>query len=36
MMPEKLATLGLLKMKVFGNKGCDVIICVYGVTNKIL
>ena len=29
-----LATLGLLKMKVFWNKGYDVIISVYDVSNK--
>ena len=36
MMSAKLATLGLLKIKVFWNKGYDVIIYVYDVTNKIL
>ena len=35
MMPAKMATLGLLKIKVFWNKVYDVIISVYGVTNKI-
>ena len=36
MMSAKLATLGLLKIKTFWNKGCDIIICVYDVTNRIL
>ena len=36
MMSGKIATLGLLKIKVFRNKGFDVIISVHGVTNKIL
>ena len=36
MMSAKLATLGLLKVKVFWNKGYDVKISVYDVTNKIL
>ena len=36
MMPAKMATPGLLKIKVFWNKGYDVIIFVYDVTNKIL
>ena len=35
MMPAKMATLGLLKIKVFWNKVYDIIISVYGVTNKI-
>ena len=34
MMLAKLATLDLLKLKVFWNKGYDVIIFVHGVTNK--
>ena len=34
-MSAKLATLGLLKIKVFGNKGNDVKIFAYDVTNKI-
>ena len=34
MMSAKLATLGLLKIKVFWNKGYDVIISVYGITKK--
>ena len=36
MMSAKLATLGLLKIKVFRNKDYDVIFSVYDVTNKIL
>ena len=32
----KLATPGFLKTKVFWNKGYDVIIFVYDLTNKIL
>ena len=36
MMSAKLATLGLPKIKVFWNKGYDVITSVYDVTNKIL
>ena len=36
MMSAKLATLGLLKIKVFWNKGYDVTVFVYDVTNKIL
>ena len=36
MMSAKLATLGLLKIKVFWKKGYDVLISVHGVTNKIL
>ena len=36
MMSAKLATLGLLKIKVFWNKGYGVIIFVHDVTNKIL
>ena len=35
-MSAKLATLGPLKIKVFWNKGYDVIIYVYEVTNQIL
>ena len=34
MMSAKMATLGLLKIKVFINKGYDVMICVYDVINK--
>ena len=33
MMSAKLATLGLLKIKLFQNKGHDFIICVHDVTN---
>ena len=36
MMSAKMVTLGLLKLKVFYNKGYDVIIFVHDVTNKIL
>ena len=36
MMSVKLATLGLLKIKLFGNKGYDVIIAVHGVISKVL
>ena len=36
MMSVKIATLGLLKKKVFWKKDYDVIISVYEVTNKIL
>ena len=36
MMSEKLATLGLLKIKAFWNGGYDVIISVHEFTNKIL
>ena len=35
-MSAKLATLGLLKIKVTLNKSFDVIIFVHNVTNKIL
>ena len=34
-MSAKLATLGLLKIKVFWNNGYDVPISVHDVTNKI-
>ena len=34
MMSGKMATLGLRKIKVFRNKGYDVIISVYDVINK--
>ena len=34
MMSAKMVTLGLLKIKVFRNKGCDVIISVYDIINK--
>ena len=36
MMPAKLVTLGLLKIKVFWNNGYDIIISVPDDTNKIL
>ena len=36
MMSAKMATPGLRKMKVFWEKGYDVIILVNDVTNKIL
>ena len=36
MIPAKITTPGLLKMRVFSNKGYDVIFFVYDVTNKIL
>ena len=36
MMSAKMATPRLLKIKIFWNKGYDVIIYVYDVTNKIL
>ena len=36
MMSAKLATPGLLKIKIFRNKGYDLIILDYDVTNKIL
>ena len=35
-MLQKLATLALLKIKLFWNKGYDVIMSVYEVKNKIL
>ena len=35
MMSAKMATLGLLKIKVFRNKSYYVIYSVYDVTNKI-
>ena len=35
-MSAKLAAQGLLKMKLFSNKGYDVIISVHDVTHKIL
>ena len=35
MMSAKMATLGLLKSKVFRNKGYDVIIFVYDASTKI-
>ena len=36
MISAKMATPGLLKIKVFWNKGYDIIISVHGVTNKVL
>ena len=36
MMLAKLATLGLLKTKVFRNKGYNIVISFHYVTNKIL
>ena len=36
MMSAKMATLGLLEIKLFLNKGYDVIISVRDVSNKIL
>ena len=36
MMSAKVATPGLLKITVFGNKGYDVVISVNHVTDKIL
>ena len=36
MMSEKLSTLGLRKIKVFWNKGYDVVMSVHDVTKKIL
>ena len=35
MMSAKMATLDILKIKVFLNKGYDVLISVHVVTNKI-
>ena len=36
MMSAKTATLGLFKIKIFRNKGYEVIISLHDVTNKIL
>ena len=36
MISPKMATLGLLKIKVFGNKGYEVMICVHDATSNIL
>ena len=36
MVSAKMATLGLLKIKVFLNKGYDVLIFAHDVTNQIL
>ena len=35
-MPAKMATPGLLKIKIFCNKGYDALISAHYVTNKIL
>ena len=35
-MSAKMTTLGVLKINVIWNKDYDVIICLHGVTNKIL
>ena len=35
LMSAELATPGLLKMKIFRNKGCDFIIPDYDVINKL-
>ena len=36
MMSAKIATLGLLKIMLFWNKGYDIIILAHDVTSKIL
>ena len=36
LMSAELATPGLLKIKIFRNKGCDFIIPDYDVINKLL
>ena len=36
MMSAKLATLGFLEIKAFWKNGCDVILSVHDVTNRIL
>ena len=36
MMPAKMATLGLLKIKIFRKKSYDVLISFHDVTNNIL
>ena len=36
MIPAKIATLGLLKIKILGNTGNDIITFVYDIANKIL
>ena len=36
MLSAKMATLGLVKIKIFRNRGYDIIIFVHDVTNKIL
>ena len=35
-MSAKLATPGLLKINLFKNKGCDVVIADFDISNKIL
>ena len=36
MMSAKMAAPGLLKIKFFGSKYCDVLIAIHDLTNKIL
>ena len=36
MMSAKLAALSLLKIKIFWNKGYDIVIYIHVITNKIL
>ena len=36
MTSAKIATIGLLKVKAFGNKGYNVVIFVHHLTNEIL
>ena len=36
MMPVNIATSGLLKIKVYWNKGYDIIIYIHDVTSKVL
>ena len=36
MVSAKMANLVLLKIKIFWNKGYDIMITVYGIMNKIL
>ena len=36
MIPAKLATLGLLSIRLFGNKSYGVIITVHDVSNRVL
>ena len=36
MVSAKMANLVLLKIKIFWNKGYDIMITVYGIVNKIL
>ena len=35
-MSTKIATLDLLKIKIFGNKGYDIRSFVYDITNEVL